>query len=185
MAPSPAPPAAAVPAGPAELPAELEAAAAGAIPGASRAWLASLLRDCGEHGLDLALLVLAWVKARRAEKPGRYARVALGGWLNKLRSGELTLEDVRAEVEGRPGGQAESRRFDPGACLARMASLGWELTRVSPDRVQWTEMPDRDASLWKHVPSELRQQLEEHKAELKAYVLGRELERGKAVGLRA
>jgi hypothetical protein len=51
--------------------------------------------------------------------------------------------------------------------------------------VKWAEIPDRSASLWEHVPSELRQQLEEHKAELKAYVLKRASERGKAVALRA
>ena len=56
---------------------------------------------------------------------------------------------------------------------------------IGPDRVKRAEIPGRVASLWKHVPSELRQQLEEHKAELKAYVLRRASERGKAVALRA
>jgi hypothetical protein len=180
-APIATPPAPAVPPVAAELPAELVSAAAEAIPGASREWVRALLRDCGGYGLDLALLVVAWVKIRRADKPGRYARVALGGWLNQLRAGELTLEDVRAEVQGRTGPRASPRPFDPSVCLARMASLGWTLTPIGPDRVKWSEIPDRSASLWGHVPSDLRQQLEEHKAELKAYVLRRSAERGKAV----
>ena len=154
------------------------------IPGASRAWLASLLSDCGEYGLDLALLVVAWVKVRRAEKPGRYARVALEAWLNKLRSGVLTVEDVRAEVQGRTSPQASSRPFNPSVCLARLACNGWTIVPHGPDQVIRTEIPGRVASLWKHVPSDLRQQLEEHKAEVKAYVLKRAAERGKAVALR-
>lgn len=105
VAPSPAPveppSAPAVPTIVAEVPAELVAAAAEAIPDVSREWVRSLLADCGSYGLDLALLVVAWVKIQRAEKPGRYARVALSGWLNKLRDGVLTLEDVRTEVHGR------------------------------------------------------------------------------------
>ena len=101
-----------------ELPAELVTAAAAALPGVSRAWLAGLLRDCGAYGLTLALLVVAWVKARQPGKPARYARVALAGWLNRLRTGSLTLEDVRAEVHGRSGPSASSRPFDPAACLA-------------------------------------------------------------------
>ena len=168
-----------------EVPAELVAAAAEVIPDASRAWVRSLLRDCGEYGLNLALLVVAWVKIQRAEKPTRYARVALAGWLNQLRSGELTLEDVRGEVHGRPGPRAGSRPFDPAACLARMASSGWELVAVGPDLVKWSEKPGWSACLWKHIPSDVRQQVEEHKAELKAYVLKRAAERGKAVAIRA
>ena len=179
------PPSLAVPPVPAELPAELVAAAAEAIPGASRAWLSSLLRDCGAYGLDLALLVVAWVKVRRAEKPGRYARVALSGWLNKLRSGELTLEDVRAEVRGRPGSRGSPRPFDASVCLARMASAGWALVPHGSDRVKWAEMPGRGAALWRTLPEELRRQVEEHKAELKAYVLRRASERGQTVALRA
>jgi hypothetical protein len=176
-----------VPAGPpvaAALPAELVTAAAEVIPGASRAWLASLLRDCGGYGLDLALLVLAWVKIRRAEKPGRYARVALGGWLNKLRSGELTLEDVRAEVGGRVGTRGSPRPFDLVASLARMACEGWELVAIGPDRVKWSEIAGRSAVEWRRLPSDLREQIETHKAELKAYVLKRASERGKVVALR-
>jgi hypothetical protein len=189
VVPSPAPiatpPAAAVPPVAAELPPELVAAAAGAIPGASPEWVRALLRDSGGYGLDLAMLVVAWVKVRRPDKPGRYARVALGGWLNQLRAGELTLEDVRAEVQGRSGPRASPRPFDPSVCLARMACAGWELVPIGPDRVKWSGIPGRDASLWGHVPSELRQELEQHKAELKAYVLKRAAERGKAVALRA
>ena len=189
VVPSPAPieppPAPAVPVVAAEVPAELVTAAAEAIPDASREWVRSLLRDCGEYGLNLALLVVAWVKIQRAEKPTRYARVALGGWLNQLRSGELTLEDVRGEVHGRSGPRAASRPFDPAACLARMACSGWELVGVGPDRVKWSEKPGWSACLWKQVPSDLRQQVEEHKAELKAYVLKRASERGKAVAIRA
>ena len=187
--PSPAPveppPAPAVPVVAAELPAELVTAAAEAIPDASREWVRSLLRDCGEYGLNLALLVVAWVKIQRAEKPTRYARVALGGWLNQLRSGELTLEDVRGEVHGRTGPRAGSRPFDPAACLTRMGCSGWGLVAVGPDGVKWSEKPGWSACLWKQVPSDLRQQVEEHKAELKAYVLKRASERGKAVALRA
>ena len=183
--PSPAP--IATPLAPAVLPmaAELVAVAAEAIPGASRAWLASLLRDCGGYGLDLALLVLAWVKIRRAEKPSRYARVALSGWLNKLRSGELTLEDVRAEVQGRTGVRNSPRPFDPKICLERMASLGWALVPHGPDRVMWTEIPGRGSPLWKTLPIDLRQEVEVHKAELKAHVLKRAAERGKTVAIRA
>ena len=58
-----------------ELPAELATAAAEAMPVASREWVRSLLCDCGAYGLELALLVIAWVKARRPDKPTRYARV--------------------------------------------------------------------------------------------------------------
>jgi DprA winged helix domain len=187
--PSPAPvelpPAPAVAVVAAELPAELVAAAAEAIPDASWAWVRSLLRDCGSYGLDLALLVVAWVKIQRAEKPRRYARVALGGWLNQLRSGELTLEDVRGEVHGRTGPRAGSRPFDPAACLARMGCSGWELVAVGPELVKWSEKPGWSACLWKQVSSDLREQVEEHKAELKAYVLKRAAERGKTVAIRA
>ena len=185
-APIVAPPApAAEPVAVAPPPAELVAAAAEALPGASREWLAGLLRDCGAYGLDLALLVMAWVKLRRPQKPARYAGVALSGWLSKLRSGAMTLEDVRSEVKGGTGPPGTRRPFDPTACLARMACEGWALVPVGPDRVKWTEMADRDAGLWKHIPSDLRQQLEEYKSELKAYVLERASERGKAVALRA
>jgi hypothetical protein len=158
------------------------AATAAAIPGASRGWLAGLLHDCGAYGLDLALLVVAWVKIRRPEKPTRYAQVALAGWLNKLRSGAMTLEDVRSEVRGRPGAGGEPRRFDPAICLARLACDGWTIVADGPDRVRRMEIPGRDASFWRHVPSDLRQQIEEHKAELKAYVLNRAAGREKAVG---
>lgn len=189
VAPSPAPvsppPAPPVPVVAVEVPAELVAAAAEAIPDASRAWVRSLLADCGEYGLKLALLVVAWVKIQRAAKPGRYARVALSGWLNKLRDGVLTLEDVRTEVHGRSGTLASSRPFDPAVCLARLASHGWALVPRGADQVERAEIPDRGAPLWKHVPSDLRQQLEEHKAEVKAYVLKRAAERGKAVAIRA
>jgi hypothetical protein len=166
----------------ADLPAELVAAAAEAIPSASREWLSSLLRDCGGYSLDLALLVVAWTKVRRAEKPTRYARVALSGWLNKLRSGVLTLEDVRAEVQGRAGTRGSPRPFDPAVCLARLASHGWALVPHGPDQVAPTEIPGRSAPLWRTLPSDLRQEVAAYKAELKAYVLKRAAERRKAVG---
>ena len=169
----------------AELPAELVTAVAEAIPGASRAWVSGLLSDCGEYGLDLALLVVAWVKIRRAEKPARYARVALSGWLNKLQSGVLTLEDVRAEVKGRPGSRGSPRPFDPSICLARLASLGWDLVPHGADQVIWAEIPDKGTPLWRTLPRELRQEVAEHEAELKAHVLKRAAERGKSVALRA
>jgi hypothetical protein len=166
----------------AELPAELISAAAEAIPGASREWVRSLLRDCGGYGLNLALLVLAWVKVRRPDKPARYARSALAGWLNKLRAGELTVEDVRAEVRGRTGPRASPRPFDPAVCLARLESLGWTIVPHGADRVIRIEIPDRGPPLWTKLPEDLRQQVELHKAEVKAYVLRRASERGKAVG---
>lgn len=184
-APAEALPALVVPAVAAELPAELVTAAAEAVPGASGAWVSSLLRDCGGYGLELALLVLAWVKARRPDRPGRYARAALSGWLNRLRAGELTMADVRAEVQGPPGPRSSPRPFDPAVCLARLASDGWTIAPHGPDQVIRVEIPGRAATLWRHVASDLRQQVEEHKAELKAYVLKRAAERGKAVGLRA
>jgi hypothetical protein len=184
-APIEPPPTPAVPPVAVDLPAELMAAAAEAIPGASRECTRGLLRACGEYGLDLALLVMAWVKLKRPDKPARYARVALGGWLTKLRGGELTLEDVRAEVQGRTGPRASPRPFEPTICLARMACSGWELVVIGPDRVKWSEIPDRSASLWKHIPSDLREEIEAHKAELKAYVLKRASERGKTIALRA
>lgn len=174
-----------VPAALAKLPPELVAAAAEAVPGASGAWVSSLLRDCGGYGLELALLVLAWTKARRPDRPARYARTALAGWLNRLEAGELTMADVRAEVQGRPGPRSSPRPFDPAVCLARLARDGWTIAPHGPDQVIRVEIPGRDATLWRHVPSDLRQQVEEHKAELKAYVLKRAAERGKAVGLRA
>jgi len=169
----------------ADLPAELVAAAAEAIPGASRAWVRSLLRDCGEYGLDLALLVVAWVKMRADKKPSRYARVSLSGWLNKLRAGELTLEDVRAEVHGRSSPRSSPRPFDPSVCLARLESHGWTIVAHGPDQVIRSEVPGRGSPLWRQVPADLRQEVEAHKAELKAYVLKRAAERGKAMALRA
>ena len=188
VAPSPAPvetpPAPAVAVVATEVPAELVAAAAEAIPGVSQEWVRSLLRDCGSYGLDLALLVMAWVKIRADQAPIQYARVALGGWLKQLRAGEKTLEDVRCEVQGRPGSRASSRPFDPAVCLARLASHGWAIVPHGVDQVVRAEIPGRGAPLWKHVPSDLRQQLEEHKAEVKAYVLKRAAERAKAVALR-
>lgn len=183
-APAEAPPADPSPA-PA-LPAELMAAVAEAIPGASREWLESLLRDCGGYGLDLALLVVAWVKLRRPTTPTRYARVALSGWLTKLRAGSLTLEDVRAEVRGRSGpSPASGRPFDAKACLARLASLGWAIVPHGGGQVVSREIPGRGAPLWSKLPEDLRRQLEEHRAEIKAYVLDRASERGRTVALRA
>jgi hypothetical protein len=173
------------PAPAAGLPAELVAAAAEAIPGASREWVGSLLRDCGGHGLDLALLVVAWVKLQRPAKPARYARVALSNWWTQLQSGAMTLEDVRAEVQGRSGSRASPRPFDPSVCLARLACEGWTIEPHGPDQVIRRELPDRPVVEWRRVPSDLRQQLEEHKVEVKAYVLNRASERGKAVALRA
>jgi hypothetical protein len=164
-----------------DLPAELVTAAAEAIPGASREWLSGLLRDCGGYGLDLALLVVAWVKIQRPAKPARYARVATSNWLTKLRAGELTLADVRAEVQGRSGPRASPRPFDPSICLARMESMGWTLRPQGPDQVMWTELPDRGPPAWKRLPSDLREEVNAHRAELKAYVLKRAAERGKAV----
>jgi hypothetical protein len=184
-APVEVPPAVGVPAVAAELPAELVTAAAEAIPEASGAWVSSLLRDCGGYGLELALLVLAWVKARRPDRPGRYARTALSGWLNRLRAGELTMADVQAEVHGRPVPRSSPRPFDPSVCLARLAIDGWTIAPQGPNQVIRMEIPGRDATSWRHVASDLRQQIEEHKAELKAYVLKRAAERGKTVGLRA
>lgn len=184
-APLATPPAPVVLPAAADLPSELVAAASEAIPGASREWVRSLLSDCGEYGLDLALLVLAWVKVRRAEKPGRYARVALSGWLNKLRSGELTVEDVRAEVQGRSIPRASPRPFEASVCLARLASVGWSIEPHGADQVTPKEIPGRGAPLWGNLPGDLRREVESHKAELKAYVLSRAPERGKAVALRA
>ena len=86
---------------------------------------------------------------------------------------------------GGAGPRASPRPFDPAICLARLACDGWTIVAEGPDRVRRQEIPGRDASLWSHVHSELRQQFEEHKAELKAYVLSRASERGKAVALRA
>jgi hypothetical protein len=184
-APIEPPPTPAVPPVAAELPAELIAAAAEAIPGASRECARGLLRGCGEYGLDLALLVMAWVKLKRPDKPARYARVALGGWLTKLRGGELTLEDVRAEVEGRTGPRASPRPFSPSICLARLKSHGWVLVPHGLDQVIAEEIPGAGAPLWRNLPSDLREQFAEHKAEVKTYVLSRESERGKTVALRA
>ena len=169
----------------AEPPAELVAAAAEAIPEASQQWVRSFLRDCGEYGLDLALLVVAWVRIQRAEKPSRYARVSLSGWLNQLRAGEKTLEDVQAEVRGRAGLRGSPRPFDASACLARMACEGWELVPIGPDRVKWSEIASQPTVEWRCIASDLRQQIEAHKAELKAYVLKRAAERAKSVALLA
>jgi hypothetical protein len=66
-----------------------------------------------------------------------------------------------------------------------MASAGWALVRHGPDQVIWTEMPGRGAALWRTLPEELRRQVEEHKAELKAHVLRQAAERGKTAALRA
>jgi DNA-binding Lrp family transcriptional regulator len=179
QSPAPTPPASPAVA---ELPAELVKRAAEVMPEASATWLANLLHDCDTYGLELALLVVAWVKVRRPDKPTRYARVALAGWLNKLRAGAMTLEDVRVEVQGRSGPRASPRPFDPAACLARLASHGWTMVASGPNEVIRTEIPSRGAPLWKTLPSELRQQVEAHQGELKAYVLKRASERGKAVG---
>lgn len=183
-APAEAPPAA--PSTAPALPAELAAAAATAIPGASREWLESLLRDCGDYGPDLALLVLEWVKRQAPKAPTRYARVALSGWLMKLEARVLTLEDVRSEVRGRSGPlPAAGRPFDPKVCLARLASLGWAIVPHGGDQVIPREIPGRGAPLWRNLPEDLRRQVELHRAELKAHVLNRASERGKAVALRA
>jgi hypothetical protein len=188
VAPSPAPgepPRFAAPIAAAGPPAELAAAAAEAVPGASREWVEGLLRGCGVHGLELALRVLAWVKRRRPERPERYAWTALSGWLNRLRAGELTLEDVRAEVHGRANRGGSPRPFEPSAWLSRLESHGWTVEAVGPDRVRNVEIPGRGSPLWRHLPGDLLRQLEEHKAEVKAYVLARASGRGKTVALRA
>jgi hypothetical protein len=160
-------------------------AAAEAIPGASREWLASLLRDCGEYGPDLALLIVAWVKTRSPQKPTRYARVALSGWLTRLRAGAMTLEDIRAELKGGSGPPGLRRPFEASVCLARLESHGWTIAAAGPDRVMTAELPGRGAPLWKDLPRDLRREVEEYKAELKAYVLERASGWGKAVALRA
>jgi len=165
-----------------ELPAELVAAVAEAMPGVSREWVRSLLRDCGGYGLELALLVVAWIKIQHPKKPTRYARVSLAGWLNRLRAGELTVEDVRVEVHGRSAPRASPRPFDPGACLARLQSLGWTIVPHGPDQVVLVEIPDGGWPSWESLQSDLRQQVASHKAELKAYVLNRAAERSQVVG---
>ena len=186
--PSPAPaepPRFTVPSEASEPPAELVAAAAESVPGASREWVSGLLRGCGPHGVELALLVLAWVKRRRPERPERYAWTAMSGWLNRLKAGELTLEDVRAEVHGRVNRGGSPRPFDPSAWLARLESHGWTVEAVGADQVRNVEIPGRGAPLWKHLPGDLLQGLREHRAEVKAYALARASERGKSVALRA
>jgi hypothetical protein len=164
-----------------ELPAELVAAAVEAMPSASREWIRSFLRDCSGYGLELALLVIAWVKIRRPSKPTRYARVSLAEWLTKLRAGEMTVEDVRAEVHGQPVLRASPSPFNPAACLARLQSVGWTIVPRGPDQVVRVEIPGRGAPLWSTLQSELRRQVEAHKAELKAYVLNRASERKEVV----
>ncbi len=166
-------------------PAELMAAAAESVPGASREWVSGLLRGCGPHGLELALLVLAWVKRRRPERPERYAWTAMSGWLNRLKAGELTLEDVRAEVHGRANRGGSPRPFEASVWLARLESHGWTVEAVGADQVRSVEIPGRGAPLWKHLPGDLLQEFREHRAEVKAYALARASERGKSVALRA
>ena len=50
-----------------------------------------------------------------------------------------------------------------------------------PDQVVLVEIPDQGAPLWEGLQSDLRQQVESHKAELKAYVLNQAADRGKVV----
>jgi hypothetical protein len=155
----------------AEIPAELVRQAAEAIPAAGPGWLRWLLASCGEYGLDLALLVIAWVKVRRPRQPLRYAAVALCGWLGKLRQGMLTLDDVRAEVTPAGASQGSPRPFDPATCLARLECEGWTVVPCGEDQVKRVGMADRPAVEWKRVPADLRQSYESHRAEVKAYVL--------------
>ena len=124
-------PAAAAVAGAAEAPAELVQAAAEVIPGASPEWLRGLLSDCGQHGLALALLAIAWVKARlehpkpnmRPTSPRGYAKSAVNGslgkpgWRSRLDSGQTTLTDIAAEVRASPRRQhitPKRENYNPG-----------------------------------------------------------------------
>jgi hypothetical protein len=78
--------------------------------------------------------------------------------------------------------RASPRPFDPAACLARLEGAGWTIVPRGPDQVVKVEIRDRGAPLWEGLPSELRQQVESHKAELKAYVLNRAAERKEVEG---
>jgi hypothetical protein len=119
--------------------------------------------------------------AQYAEKPLRKWR----SWCGERKPEELpadsresVLAGVQSDVQtqtrlcGSPAGIRSPARFDPATVLARMKAVGWRLAAVGNGQVKWEEIPDAGACAWAKIPSELRELVNAHKAELKASVLG-------------
>lgn len=153
-----------------ELPAELVAKAAEAMPDASPGWLAGLLRDCGEYGLELALLVLAWVKIQAPRKPARYAYTALLAWLNKLRARSIDMAGVHVDVFGPAVSRASPvAGFDCAGHLTLLAREGWTLID-GPDGVMRPERIRQDVTPWPLVSQALKDANKAHAVELKVHL---------------
>lgn len=170
---------------PDELPADLVGTAAEILPDASSEWLRGLVAACGRYGADLAFLVLLWVQARlghqdpakRPTNPRSYAMTSVigsrnkPGWRHRLDEGLITLDDIRADIRASPR-VAGPPPFDPAALLARLNTEGWT---IAPDPnapgTCRTARIRESATLWGKIRSEVREEAERHKVELRAYVL--------------
>jgi hypothetical protein len=170
-------PAAAAPDGPPEL----VAAAAAVIPEANRQWVRHLVGECGRYGVALALLILAWVKARlehrdpekRPSNPRQYALAAARSWYRQLADGIATFASIQAEIRASPRCQGAAL-FDPGTFLARLRAEGWNLVRDGPGSVKPVKVRD-SAPDWDCISLRgIRELAKVHRDELKAYVLGGE-----------
>ena len=119
--------------------------------------------------------------AQYAEKPLRKWR----SWCGELKPEELPADtrksvlagieaDVRTQTRlcGSPAGIRSPALFNPAVILARMKAVGWRLVGVGDGQVKWEEIPDCGVCVWQMIPSELRELITAHKADLKAYVLG-------------
>jgi hypothetical protein len=116
-----------------------------------------------------------WVGAAMDEAERQKAAGKLKGWHwgvvmgivgNYAREGGPSArEDLRRS--------GAARRYDPAVCLARARGFDWTLSPHGPDQVVWAKIPGGAAPAWKDLPSDLRQEVADHKAELKAHVLER------------
>ena len=169
-----------------EPPTELVNQAAAVMPDVSREWLRGFLAACGRHGLELALLVVAWVKvrsehpetAKRPRNPRAFAMSALvgtkeiPGWRIKLDSRETTFDDIRAEIRASPQAKALAS-FDPAAWLAKVAAKGWMFRPDGKGGIEKYEKPNSGAADWSKggLGSVLWEEMLAHTDAIKAHVL--------------
>jgi hypothetical protein len=158
---------------------KLVAEAAAIVPEATRQWvLLELLSACGRYGVDLALLVLAWLKVRlehrdSERRPNDRQTWALGTarrMCQELAGGIVTFGTIEAKIRDSSRGP-RAARFDPGAYLARLRAEGWALVRDGPGSVKPVKVRD-SAPDWECISLRgLRELARAHREELIAHVL--------------
>ena len=161
------------------------------IPDLTRLCVADWVRQYGLALATWAVVLLARLlshpdpqrrpgTAHYAEKPLRKWR----SWCGEIKPEDLpadtrdsVLGGVQADVQtqtrlcGSPAGNRSPALFNAATVLARMKTVGWRLVGVGNGQVQWEEIPDSGACAWESIPSDLRELIKAHKAELKAHVL--------------